>query len=57
MKIIINDKSNFYFGREAEIVETNKVNGLTIHRFMIKTPTGGEITGAIRDSEILQLDK
>jgi len=57
MKIIVNDKSNFYFGREAEIVETNKVNGLTIHRFMIKTGNGGEITGAIRDSEILQLDK
>lgn len=54
MEIIVNDKNSFYFGREAEIVETNTINGLTIHRFMIKTPTGGEITGAIRDSEIIR---
>jgi len=53
-KIIINDKSNFYFGHKAEIIETNVLNGLTIHRFMIKTPTGGEITGSIRDSEIIR---
>lgn len=55
MKIIVNDKASFYFGREAEIVETNTINGLTIHRVLIRTYAGGEITFAVLDSEVLPL--
>jgi hypothetical protein len=52
MDIIINDKNSFYFGRTAKIVETNVVNGVTVHRYVIRSEAGGEITAAIRHEHI-----
>ncbi len=49
MKIIVNDKNNFYFGREAEIVETNEINGKIIHRAQIEN-----ISFAIEEKDVLR---
>lgn len=48
-KIIVNDKNNFYFGREAEIVETNEINGKIIHRVQIEN-----ISFALEEKDVLR---
>lgn len=48
-KITVNDKNNFYFGREAEIVETNEINGKIIHRVQIEN-----ISFALEEKDVLR---
>ena len=48
-KIIVNDKDNFYFGREAEIVETNEINGKIIYRVQIEN-----ISFALEEKDVLR---
>jgi len=48
-KITVNDKNNFYFGREAEIVETHEINGKIIHRVEI-----GNISFALEEKDVLR---
>lgn len=50
MKIIVNDKNNFYFGREAEILEAVEMLGKILYRVKV-----GNVTFALdpKDAKII----
>jgi hypothetical protein len=50
MKIIVNDKNSFYFGREAEIVETIEILGKNILRVRV-----GNVTFALDEKDALMI--
>lgn len=46
-KIIVADSSNFYFGREADVIEITEIMGQKIYRVAV-----GNVTFALKEKDV-----